>query len=698
MSLGDLPPWSLDRDSVSPCMRRAYSRAVESVATRTAVPWPRALRRTDTTALATWALAGGLVLYLGLNGGGYGVVVSSQVGLVVWWIVLVGAAWKVLPTGRLTRLAWSALVLFGGFVAWTALASTWSLSSGRSLQDLSLVACYLGVLLLAIAIHRDRERAVRHSVNAIGAAIVIIAAIAVASRVAPTAFAASHVTGDFLGSGARGRLSWPLNYWNGLAAFVALGLPLVLSIATSARTLRVQAAAAASLPLLGLCAYLTFSRGGAIASAVALVAFLALVPDRYPKLATTLVAAAGSAVLIVAAAHRKALENGLSNHAASAEGRQLLLAIVLVCCAVALAQTGIGVAARHGTLPRALRIPRRRAQALLAGGIAVAVLAMLTAGVPSQLSRDWGKFKNPLVGSVYYGQPSRFVSLSGNGRYQYWKVAAHTADSHIFTGAGPGTFQLLWLPRATVPGSVVNAHSLYVETLAEVGLIGLLLLVGFFVVVLGAAVRLVMRSEYEARVRAAGATAALLAFTVSAAADWVWQLPVLPAAFLLLAAAVLAPASPRALVRKRTTAAEPEGLATSARRRRLALRLGLVATAIACVVAIGIPLATASDVSKSQAAAVAGNASAALADARSAVRLEPGAGSSQLQIALVLELAHNYPAALVAARRATRDESQNWSNWLVLSRIEAESGDVKASVAAYQRARSLDPRSPLFQQ
>jgi hypothetical protein len=284
----------------------------------------------DGTALATWALAGGLVLYLGLDGGGYGVVVSSQVGLVLWWIVLVGAAWKVLPAGQLTRVAWAGLALFGGFVAWTALASTWSLSSQRSLQDLSLVASYLGVLLLAIAIHRDRDRAVRHTVSAIGSAVVIVAVLALISRLAPSAFPASHVTGAFLGSGAQGRLSWPLNYWNGLGALVALGLPLVRSIATSARTLRSQAIAAGSLPVLALCAYLTFSRGGAITSGVALLTFLALTPDRFPKLATALVAAAGRAILIAGAAHRSAIEHGLTDHATSVQGRQLLVAIVLI--------------------------------------------------------------------------------------------------------------------------------------------------------------------------------------------------------------------------------------------------------------------------------------------------------------------------------------------------------------------------------
>ncbi len=687
-------PWS-----VSPHATRAYSRPVErqSVATHSAAHFPRALLRVDGSVLATWALAGGLVLYLGLDGGGYGVVVNSQVGLVLWWIVLIGAAWKLLPTGRLARVAWAGLALFGSFVAWTALASTWSLSSERSLGDLSLVASYLGVLLLAVAIHRDRERAVRHSVSAIGAAVVLVAVLALISRLFPTAFPAAHVTAAFLGSGARGRLSWPLNYWNGLAALVALGVPLVLSTATSARTLRVQALAAASLPVLALCAYLTFSRGGAIASAVAVLIFLALAPDRFPKLVTALVAAAGSAVLIVGAAHRSAIEHGLSGHAAVAEGRQLLVAIVLVCGAVALAQVGIGLAARHGTLPRVLRVSRSRARALLAGGVVVALIAAVAAGAPAQLSHAWNDFKQP--SSISQNDlAARFGTLSGSGRYDYWKVAVKATSGHLLTGSGPGTFQLLWLPRATVPGYIVNAHSLYVETLAEVGLVGLALLVGFFVLVLGAAVRLVMRSEYEERARAAGATAALAAFVVSAAVDWVWQLPVLPAAFLLLAGAVLAPAPRPAFVRAGATALVPDGAGTGARGRGLVLRLGLVATALACVIAIGIPLAASSDVSKSQAAATAGNTSSALADARSAVRLEPGAASPQLQLALVLELEHDYPGALGAARRATRDESQNWSGWLVLSRIEAESGHVRASVAAYRRARSLNPRSLLFPQ
>src|SRR5947209_2977024 len=92
-------------------------------------------QRIDAGAMSAWTLAGVLVLYLGLDGGGYDVVVRSQVGVVVWWVVLVGAAWGVLPAVRPSRIAWAALALLGAFVLWTALGATWSQSTERSLEE-----------------------------------------------------------------------------------------------------------------------------------------------------------------------------------------------------------------------------------------------------------------------------------------------------------------------------------------------------------------------------------------------------------------------------------------------------------------------------------------------------------------------------------------------------------------------------------
>jgi hypothetical protein len=417
-----------------------------------------------------------------------------------------------------------------------------------------------------------------------------------------------------------------------------------------------------------------------------------------PKLATALVAAGGGAILIAGALHRHALENGLTNHLAVVQGKQLAVAVVIVCAGVALAQVGIGLAARHGTLPRLLRVPRDRARILLAAGVVVALVVALAAGAPSRLSHAWTDFKST-KGVSTTNLPARFGSLSGNGRYQYWQVGVKATSGHVLGGWGPGTYQLVWLPRATpIGGYVVNAHSLYVETLSDLGVVGLALLIGFLGVAVGAAVWAVVRSSYEDRTRAAGAAAALLAFTVSAIFDWIWQLPVLPAAFMLVAAAAFAPVSVPVSIRARSGGSTADPDASGARAGRWMMRGGLVVAAIACIVVISVPLATTTDVRKSQAAVSAGNNPVALKDANSAARIEPGAASPQLQAALVLELQHDVPGALAAARKATRNEPQNWTGWLILSRLEAEAGHARASAAAFKRAKSLNPYSPVFRQ
>jgi cytochrome c-type biogenesis protein CcmH/NrfG len=62
----------------------------------------------------------------------------------------------------------------------------------------------------------------------------------------------------------------------------------------------------------------------------------------------------------------------------------------------------------------------------------------------------------------------------------------------------------------------------------------------------------------------------------------------------------------------------------------------------------------------------------------------------------VFELRHEIPQALAAARQATVDEPDNWTTWTVLSRLEAEHGNPGAAIAAFRRARSLNPTSQLF--
>lgn len=261
-------------------------------------------------------------------------------------------------------------------------------------------------------------------------------------------------------------------------------------------------------------------------------------------------------------------------------------------------------------------------------------------------------------------------------------MGVQSTSGHLIQGAGPGTYQLLWLPRATYFSYVQNAHSLYIETLAEVGIVGLALLLGFFALLLVAAIRLVVHSKHESRTLAAGAAAALLAFMVSCAFDWDWQVPVLPVVFMLIAAAVLGPAR---------RGSRPPGVLTG----RI-LRVLTVVAAVGCLTVLAIPLATTNAVRASQAAVSRGDLGRALRDAEQAAKVEPGAASPQIQVALVQELRGQIPAAIKAAERAASNEPDNWNSWLILSRLEAEANRPHASLVDYKRARSLNPLSPLF--
>jgi O-antigen ligase len=359
----------------------------------------------------------------------------------------------------------------------------------------------------------------------------------------------------------------------------------------------------------------------------------------------------------------------------------LVLAIV-VCAGVALLEAAIALTGRHLLRSRP-SVPRRPALAATAVALLIAIVVALAAGLPGYLSDRWHDFKAPTDPGVTGVQ--RFDSASGNGRYQLWQAAVHANATNPVIGIGPGTYEYYYTQHRTFPLSVVNAHSLYLESLAELGIVGLILIIGVLgaPLVVGTTKVLRTRGDPDTSALLAAAVAALAAFAVAAAVDWVWQLPVIVAAFLIVAAAVLGGG------RRRTARRSPGALAP---------RIVLVAAGLASLVAVGIPLAAAQAIRSSQSEVRSNNLPAALDDARKANEIEPYGASSSLQEALVLELQGRYSPAVAAAKRATQQAATDWQTWVVLSRLEAENGNAKGSLAAYRKARALNPLSPLFHQ
>ncbi|HUA47180.1 MAG TPA: O-antigen ligase family protein [Solirubrobacteraceae bacterium] len=650
----------------------------------------------DAAAISAWSLAFGLVTYLSLRGGGYDIVVRSEAAVAVWWVILLGALAGILPT-RFGVRGWVPIALLTGFAAWTGLAIGWSSSAEQSVIEVGRIAAYLGVLVLAIAI--QGRTAARHAVSGLACAIGLVTVLAVLSRLHPQAFG-PNLHFQFLGPNGR-KLSYPLGYWNALADFVAMGVPLLLAVAVQGRTIAGRAAAAATLPLTAMCVYLTISRGGVIALVVGIAVFLLLVPRRLETIGTLLVGAAGAAILLRATAARPAVTSAATNHAGISQGTQLIWITAGVCLVVAALQVGISLAATRLERPPMLT-PDRRTIAVGALALAlVMVVAGVAAGLPGKLDHAWHDFKQPPGAVVPTSDNDLFARLqaaNGNSRYQYWQSAVHAAETHPWRGIGPGTFQFWWAQHATGPGTIRNAHSLYFETLAETGIIGLALLGGMLLWFAGIALRRALREPPELRVWLAGASASLAVFLFAAAVEWVWQLAAIAATALILGAVIVAgrggrPAdglSPGPPIR-------PEH-PTPGLVARILPRAGLVTLAAVALGAVLVPLAGQLSIRASQAAVADRNLPAALADSLDAQRVQPYSSSAHLQEALVFEAAGELRAAAGAARIATTDSPTDWTTWLTLARIDARSGATRAALGELARVRQLNPYFTLFPQ
>jgi O-Antigen ligase len=627
----------------------------------------------DWGALWPWGLGFGLVVYLGLEGGGFDPLVGDQVGVAVWWVLLFGVAVAALPRLRVSPLALGALAVLLGFVAWTGLSLGWTESVEKTAADLARVTTYLGIFALAVC-SRGRGQG-RTTVAALASGIALVTGVALISRLHPAWFPSADQTAQFLTSGEE-RLSYPLNYWNGLAALIAIGLPLALQLATEARTVWARALFAATLPAMVLTIYFTLSRGGIGAAVVALAVYLAFAADRIPKAISLAISLVGGGALILLASHRDALVHGHETATAHSQGNEMIVFTLVVCLIAGLAQAVFTTALARRGRPRWTRVRRDHAFVATLVAAAVVVVALIAVDAPGHLSNAWSDFKAPSNEAAM--GTGRLSSFAGESRYQFWSSAVREAKHEPLTGTGSGTFQVWWTRDGDTDEPVIDTHNQYLQVLGELGIVGLALLLAFVAINLLGGGRAVVRAVGARRSLLAAALAGSSVLWTTSLFDWMWKLPVIPIAALLLVALLVA------------GEAEDEPAAP------LGLRIGAPVLALLAVVAIAIPLTATTFLRQSQAEAREGDTVAALEDARTAQNAMPGAAGPWLQEGLLLESEGDYTGAAAATRKATDKEPNEWRNWLVLSRIEAENGQAAAAIAAYREAKRLNPRNPVF--
>jgi hypothetical protein len=636
--------------------------------------------------LGGFVLPFALVLYLGLEGGGYGVglegaregatngaILRSEVAIAAWWLLLLGSLATALPFARIGRAAWITIGLFAAFAAWTGLSMLWSDSPERSFDEFTRVLAYLGVFALAVAV--QRQGGLRRMVGAVGAAIAVLGILALMSRLHPAWFPVDEAAQTL--SNVQARLNYPLDYWNGLAALIGLGIVPLLGLAANGRHLLTQALATAALPALALAGFYTVSRSAPLIAGIGIACYLALHPRRLSALVPLGLGVLGGTLAILAAAQRDALESNLGTAAAQSQGDEMLLITILICAGVGLIRVAAGLAQRHGAGPRIV-ISRRAATIAVAAVAGICIVGAVATGVPGKAADKWDEFKQ--AGSPS-GDVARYSSASGNGRYQYWGSTFEQNATAPIAGTGAGTFELWWQEHGEIPGSIRDAHSLYFETLGELGIIGLLLLLAVLGSIVFAGVRHALRAPPERRALLAAGVGGCAAFLFAMGVDWGWEIAVLPVAFVLLAAPLVAKRP------EEDASGEPERRTG----RSLPARLAVVAVAALAIVASGLTLLGTQAIEDSQTAAREGDEDQALDDARHAGDLQPWAMTPLLQESLVLEQAGDLDEAATVAYAAIAKEDRNWVQRITAARIEQERGDDETARALADNARSLYP-------
>jgi O-antigen ligase len=269
------------------------------------------------------------------------------------------------------------------------------------------------------------------------------------------------------------------------------------------------------------------------------------------------------------------------------------------------------------------------------------------------------------------------LSANSTGRWQFWKAAGEQFEEHPVVGDGAGSYEAWWARHGSFPMFITDAHSLYLETLGELGLVGFALLFAGFALGAGAAITRLRGQSDRLRDGHAALIASFAAYAIGAGLDWMWELTVVSVIGIAALGWVL-------------------GSDGELKRGAFPLRLVIPAVAVFAIVAQAIPLISTVAIRDSQAAVRRGDLVAALDNAQSARRVEPWAASPYLQLALVLE----GDGRLAAARRTIADaierDRDDWRLWLVQARLETKVGAIRSARRSLRRAATLNPRSPLF--
>jgi hypothetical protein len=646
-------------------------------ATGTSAARPPASQAPRGAAASRWLLAlmlapGALVVFLGFNAGGYFPATPAIAAIALAQLLLVRIMQAERPFEGLAPATLVALLALSAYAALELASAAWSHALGRALVELDRTWMYMLALLLFGSVQATSAR-LRWLVRGLAGGAAIVCLVALLSRVAPDVWRTAPDV-------ANERLSYPVTYWNALGLLAALAILFAAHLTCSLgerRALRVLGAGL--LPLLAATLFFTFSRASIAVCAVGLLLYALLGRPR-ALLAGALASLPATTLLLVVAYHANLLDTvDPTTPAAVAQGHRVALAAAL-CAALSAGMRALLAARldrRAGALMRRPfgRRVRLGALAVLLAAVAVAVPA---AGIPAAVARDWDRFAS---GAQPHGEHGdlrrRLTDPSNNQRTLLWRAALDGYAESPLRGRGAGTFQTVWDRRRPRYIYTVNAHSLYLQALAELGTGGAALLALLVVTVLGG---LALRARGRLRSTHGVLAAAGLAWALHAGVDWDWEMPVVTLPFFAAAGVGLS-----------RRGAHPGGWVPGPNAR---IALGLL-----CLLTLALPvllIGSQRRLDQAEHALYASRCPAAIEASLSSIGWLD-ARPQPYEVLGFCDLQRGFPhLGVEAMRRAVQRDPVGWEPYYGLALAQAAAGvDPRAAAG---RALAMNPFEPLVRQ
>ena len=589
----------------------------------------------------------------------------------------------------------------------TALSVLWSLAPADSWIEATRTFAYLAVFAGAIAFARLGPQRWPAVVVGVGAGCLLVCAWALLTKVFPASLAPDEVYA---------RLREPFAYWNSVGLMAALGVPPMLWLA--ARRTGHAAVNALAWPAIGLllvCMMLAYSRGALVALAIGVGVWFVLVPLRLRALVTLAAGVLVAGPVIAWAFSQDGLTTDRAPIAARVDAGHEFGALLLLMIALLLA-AGLAVqfaAAQRPPTPRQRRLAGRGALAVLALVPVIGLLGLATAegGVSGQVKKAWTQLTDPNAATPA-NTPDRLTATS-SVRARYWREALDIHATEPLLGTGAGAYATVRKRFRADTLEVRHAHGYVVQTLADLGWVGLIVSLLAAAAWLLAAARAtgVWRADrglpYDPeRIGMLTLVVIVLAFAAHSAIDWTWFVPANAGVAVLCAGWVVGRGPLRARLEHPEGAPGPQASPWphASRLARLGARVPpLRALAVGMVIAIA--LAAAWTAYQPVRAVHAGDAAfdrldqgqpeAAADIARLATERNPLSVDPLFELAAIEEARGRTQEAEAALERAVSLQPASAEAWRRLGRLRLSTlNDPKGALSAFQAAYYLDPKSP----